>query len=40
MKILFFDISIHQDLLKMATLEATDILNNDPNLAQTEEKNS
>ena len=30
---IFFDISIHQDLLKMATLEATDILNNDPNLA-------
>ena len=30
---IFFDISIHQDLLKMATFEATDILNNDPNLA-------
>ena len=30
---IFFDISIHQDLLKMATLEATDILNKDPNLA-------
>ena len=29
----FFDISIHQDLLKMATHEAIDILNNDPNLA-------
>ena len=30
---IFFDISTHQDLLKMATLEATEILNNDPNLA-------
>ena len=29
---IFFDISIHQDLLKMATLEATEILDNDANL--------
>jgi len=29
---IFFNISIHQDLLKMAALEATEILNNDPNL--------
>ena len=30
---IFFDISTHQDLLKMATIEASEILNNDPNLA-------
>ena len=29
---IFFDISIHQDLLKMATLEATEILDYDANL--------